>query len=84
MEIDYWVLGLALFAVLAVAAGLVWQNQGRTTAANRQNAELARAQQQLAGQLNAIAANSAAAQEAIGKHRFRALRRGPPLRSRRA
>ncbi len=67
MEIDYGVLGLALLAVLAVGAGLVWQNQRRAAAANRQNAELARAQQQLAGQLNAIAANSAAAQEAIGR-----------------
>ncbi len=67
MEIDYGVLGLALLAVLAVGAGLVWQNQRRAAAANRQNAELAAAQQQLAGQLNAIAANSAAAQEAIGR-----------------
>ena len=67
MEIGDWVVGLALLAVLGVVIGAIWQNQRRTAATNRQSAELAATQQQLAGQLNAIAANTAAAQEASGR-----------------
>ncbi len=70
MEVGGWMIGLALAAVLVLVAALVWQTVRRGAPASGRGADmatLAEAQQQLAGQLKAMADNTAAAQQAIGR-----------------